>query len=72
MIGRMSDLQRRQGSRPSRRQRTETAYRLVLATGGFAIVGIVTLIVRLASPGLPIIALALALICFLMLRRQLR
>ena len=40
----MSDLEPRRGGRPSRRQREQRAYTLVLATGGLALATIVLVI----------------------------
>ncbi|MBE2318919.1 hypothetical protein DVA67_023300 [Solirubrobacter sp. CPCC 204708] len=68
----MSDLERRGGSRPTRKQREERAYRLVLATGAFGVIGVAGLvlaIVDIIGAGLPILALVIAAICFMMFRR---
>jgi hypothetical protein len=75
MISGMSDLERRGGSRPTRKQREERAYRLVLATGGFGLVGVAGLILAILTPlsaFWPIVALIIAAICFTLLRRTLR
>ncbi|MDA0183079.1 hypothetical protein OJ997_22410 [Solirubrobacter phytolaccae] len=72
----MSDLERRGGSRPSRKQRADRAYQLVLATGGFGLVGAIGLllsIVGVLEVGfLSVIALVIAAICFVLLRRTMR
>jgi Flp pilus assembly protein TadB len=68
----MSDLERRGGSRPTRKQREERAYRLVLATGAFGLIGVAGLvlaIVDIIGAGLPVLALIIAAICFMMFRR---
>lgn len=64
----------RSGRRPSRRQRERRAYQLTLATGALAVAGVVGLIlavVNVIGAGLPILALVLAAVCFLLLRRTL-
>jgi hypothetical protein len=71
----MSDIERRRGSRLTRKQREERAYRLVLATGAFGLIGaagILLAILTSFSAGWPIISLIIAAICFMMLRRTLR
>jgi hypothetical protein len=71
----MSDLERRGGNRPSRKQREQRAYYLVLATGGFGLVGaagLVLAIVGIIGAGLPVLALIIAAICFMMFRRTVR
>ena len=68
----MSDLERRGGSRPTRKQREERAYQLVLATGAFGVVGVagmVLAIVGIIGAQLPVLALIIAAICFMMFRR---
>ena len=70
----MSDLERRSGSRPSRRQREQRAYRLVLATGTLsviAVVGIVLAIAGVVGGTIPFLAAVLAVVCGLLLRRTL-
>ncbi len=70
----MSDLQRSPGSPPSRRQREQRAYRLTLATSGFglvAVVGIVLAIAGVVGGTIPVLALILAVVCGLLLRRTL-
>lgn len=64
----------RSGRRPSRRQREQRAYQLTLATGALAVAGVVGLIlavVNVIGAGLPILALVLAAVCFVLLRRTL-
>ena len=71
----MSDLERRGGSRPTRKQREQRAYRLVLATGAFGLagtLGLILSIVGIIGAGLPILALIIAAICFMMFRRTVR
>lgn len=71
----MSDLERRGSSRPSRKQRADRAYQLVLATGAFGLIGVVGIIlaiVDIIGAGLPILALVIAAICFVLLRRTVR
>ena len=70
----MSDIERRRGSRPNRQQRVDRAYRLTLATGALGVIGVVGLILAIAgvigSAGWPILALVLAAVCFVLLRRS--
>ena len=71
----MSDLERRGGSRPSRKQREQRAYRLVLATGAFGLVGVGGHPAgdpHSFSAFWPIVALIIAAICFTLLRRTVR
>jgi predicted MFS family arabinose efflux permease len=71
----MSDLERRSGSRPSRRQREQRAYTLVLAGGTLAIVfAVTTLLAILGVMGwsIPILAAILAVLCALLFRRTVR
>ena len=71
----MSDLDRRSGSRPSRRARERRAYNLVLAGGVLGVVAVVGAIVAiLTSFGwtIPVIAAILAVVCALLFRRTLR
>ena len=68
----MSDLERRSGSRPSRRQREQRAYNLVLASGGLGVVfvvGAVLAIVGVIGWTLPILAAILAVIAGVLFRR---
>lgn len=71
----MSDLERRSGSRPSRRQRERRAYNLVLAAGGLGVVflvGTVLAIVGVIGWSVPILAAILAVICGVLFRRAVR
>ena len=71
----MSDLERRSGSRPSRRQREQRAYTLVMAGGVFGLVAVVTGLLALFTSfgwGIPILAAVLAVICVLLFRRTVR
>jgi uncharacterized membrane protein len=72
----MSDLERRRtGSRPSRRHREQRAYRLVLATGTFAVLfaaAVVLSIVGVLGGGWAVIFAVLAVVCGLLLRQTLR
>jgi hypothetical protein len=72
----MSDLERRStGSRPSRRQREQRAYRLVLGTGTFAtlfVAALVLSIVGVIGGGWAVIFAVLAVVCGLLLRQTLR
>jgi hypothetical protein len=71
----MSDLERRGGSRLTRKQREQRAYRLVLATGTFGLLGVVGVLLAIVSSfgwGLPILSLIIAAVCFAILRRQVR
>ena len=71
----MSDLERRGGSRLTRKQREQRAYRLVLATGAFGLVGTLGILLAIftAFPAFwPVVGLIIAAICFVLLRRNLR
>ena len=72
----MSDLERRRtGSPPSRRQREQRAYRLVLATGAFATLfaaALVLAIVGVIGGGWTVLFAVLAVVCGLLLRQTLR
>ncbi len=71
----MSDLERRSGSRPSRRQRERRAYNLVLATGGLGVVFVVGAILAIAGVigwSLPILAAILAVVFGVLFRRTVR
>jgi hypothetical protein len=68
----MSDLAPRSGGPPSRRNREQRAYRLVLAGGGagaVAVVGAVLAIVGVIGWAIPILAVIVAVICALLFRR---
>jgi hypothetical protein len=71
----MSDIERRGSSRLTRKQREQRAFRLVLATSAFGLVGTVGLLLAILTSfgaGLPILALIIAAICFAILRRTVR
>jgi hypothetical protein len=66
------DLTPRPAGRPSRRAREQRAYRLVLAGGAaglVAVVGFVLALVDIVGFGLPIVAVAVAVVCALLFRR---
>ena len=67
----MSDL----ANRPSRAVREQRAFRLVMLGGTSAVVGVVGLILAVAGvigSGVPIIALIVAAVCFVMFRGMTR
>jgi hypothetical protein len=71
----MSDLERRSGSRPSRRRREQRAYNLVLAGGTLAVVFVVTAVLAAITSfswSIPILAAILAVVCALLFRRTVR
>ena len=71
----MSDLERRSGSRPTRRKREQRAYNLVMAGGALGLVFVVgTLLAIFGVIGwsIPIIAAILAVVCALLFRRTVR
>ena len=71
----MSDLERRGGSRLTRKQREQRAYRLVLATGTFGLIGVAGILLAIFTSfgaGWPIVSLIIAAICFMILRRSVR
>jgi hypothetical protein len=71
----MSNLERSGGSRLSRKQREQRAYRLVLATGTFGLIGAAGILLAIFTgfgAGWPIISLIVAAICFMLLRRTVR
>ena len=68
----MSGLERQGGSRPTRRQREQRAYRLVLAggiAGLVAVVGVILAALGVISFGIPVLAAIVAVLCFVLLRR---
>jgi len=72
MISRMSDLERRTGSRPSRQKREQRAYTLVLAGGAFGLIFVVGALLAIFTSfgwSIPIIAAILAVVCALLFRR---
>jgi ABC-type lipoprotein release transport system permease subunit len=71
----MSDIERRSGSRPSRRKREQRAYNLVLAGGALGIVFLVTALLAvlgIMSWSIPILAAILAVVVGLLFRRTVR
>ena len=71
----MSDLERRSGSRMTRKQREDRAYKLVLATGTFGLIGAAGILLAIFtsfSAFWPVVALIIAAICFTILRRTVR
>jgi len=70
----MSDLQRRSGSRMTRRERERRAYQLTLATGALGLIAVVGTILAVVTgfPGsVPVVAAVLAVLCFVLLRQTL-
>jgi hypothetical protein len=70
----MSDLAKRPGDRPTRRQREQRAYGLVVATGGLsvvAVVGLLLAVVGVVGFGGPVLIAIAAVVCGLVLRRSL-
>jgi len=68
----MSDLERRGGSRLSRRSREDRAFRLAVAGGTFgviAVVGFVLVLFTSFGAGIPLVAAIVAIACVLMFRR---
>ena len=68
----MSDLERRTGSRPSRRKREQRAYNLVVAGGVLSLVfavGTLLAILGIIGWSIPILAAILAVVCALLFRR---
>jgi fatty acid desaturase len=71
----MSDIERRGGRRPTRRQREQRAYRLVLATGAFGVIAVAALVLSIAGVlggGWWVVSAIIAVICFIALRGTLR
>jgi hypothetical protein len=71
----MSVPERRTGSRPTRRDREQRAYRLVLATGTFGalfVAALVLSIVGVLGGGWAVVMAILAVVCAIALRRTLR
>ncbi|HEY5198689.1 MAG TPA: hypothetical protein VIJ51_16835 [Solirubrobacteraceae bacterium] len=70
----ISNLAKRPGDRPTRRQREQRAYGLVLATSGLsvvAVVGLLLAVVGVVSFGGPVLIAIAAVVCGLVLRRSL-
>jgi len=75
VAGTMSSPARRPGNRPTRRQRETKAYRLTVATGGFAVASVVVLVLALftsVSFGLFVLLAAITAVLAVMLRGSLR
>jgi hypothetical protein len=71
----MSDLERRSGSRPSRRAREQRAYNLVMVGGVAGLVAVVTGLLALITSfswSIPILAAIVAVLCFVLFRRAVR
>jgi hypothetical protein len=71
----MSDLERRTGSRPSRRQRERRAYNLALvggAAGLVFVVGTLLAILTSFSWSIPVLAAVVAVLCAILFRRTVR
>lgn len=70
----MADLERRGPGRvPSRRQREQRAYRLVVAGGTAAVVAVAGLILAalgVVGAGVPVIAGIIAVVCLVLFRRM--
>jgi NhaP-type Na+/H+ or K+/H+ antiporter len=67
----MADLQKR-GSYTPRRAREQRAYRLAVTGGAAGLIGVVTLVLALftsLSGAIPVIAIIVAVICFVLFRR---
>ena len=71
----MSDLERRGGRRPTRKQREERAYRLTIATGGLSVAAVAALVLTIAGvlgSGWVVLLVLLAVLSGWMLRNTLR
>ncbi|HET8755765.1 MAG TPA: hypothetical protein VFM58_07140 [Solirubrobacteraceae bacterium] len=71
----MSDLERRSGSGPSRRQREQRAYNLVMVGGTAAVVFVVAAVLAILTsfPGwVAVVAAVVAVLCAVMFRRAVR
>jgi hypothetical protein len=71
----MSVPDRRSSGPPGRRRREQSAYRLVVATGGFGALFVVSLVLSVlgvVGGSWPVIFAILAVACALILRRTLR
>jgi hypothetical protein len=68
----MSDLERRTGSRPSRRQREKRAYNLALVGGVAGLVVVVGALLAILTSfpwSVPVIAAIVAVLCAILFRR---
>ncbi len=71
----MSDLERRSGSRPSRRKREQRAYNLTMVGGGAALVFAITAVLAIIGVlnwSIPILAAIVAVLCAVLFRRTVR
>ena len=71
----MSDIERRGGSSLNRQQRVDRAYKLVVASGAFGLVGAAGLLLAIFTgfgAGWPILALIVAAILFMAFKRAIR
>ena len=71
----MSDLERRSGSRPSRRKREQRAYNLVMVGSAAALVFAISAVLALVgvlSWTIPILAAIVAVLCAVLFRRTVR
>ena len=68
----MTDLSPRPNRTPSRRQREDRAYKLVVAGGAAAVVAVVTFVLAIVGVmgyGIPVLAALVAILCGWMFRR---
>lgn len=68
----MSDIQRRSSNRPTRRQREQRAFQLVVASGVFGVVAVVGLLLAIVTAfptAVWVVSAIIAVVCFLMFRR---
>ncbi len=68
----MSELSRRSGGPPSRRNREKTAYRAVVVGGAAGAIGVVTLVlaaIGIMGFAIPVLAIIVAIVCALWFRR---
>jgi uncharacterized membrane protein YgaE (UPF0421/DUF939 family) len=68
----MSDIQRRSSNRPTRRQREQRAFQLVMVSGiagAIAVVGLVLAIATAFPSAVWVVAAIVAVVCYLMFRR---
>jgi uncharacterized membrane protein YgaE (UPF0421/DUF939 family) len=68
----MSDIQRRSSNRPTRRQREQRAFQLVMASGVFGVVAVVGLLLAIVTAfpnAVWVVSAIVAVVCFLLFRR---
>lgn len=68
----MSDIQRRSSNRPTRRQREQRAFQLVVASGVFGVVAVVGLLLAIVTAfpnAVWVVSAIVAVVCFLLFRR---